>query len=482
MNYKEILIPVMSRKMAPFARELGTALTEKCGAPNRYIPQNREILNHALNHIDENAVYESYIDHEPDKSLESLVSKYGITSSREFVFPQMVYDYRYTNPSHRPFLLSDRNAPDYNPYLSILHRTLDYLDDLYEGNSQQLTVQFQGAEILRRSIQRVSEQHDTQSIWIGYAPLVGFSGLYENESMNWKSFNRASYSDLSEAERERATEFVRQFRADRKLDSHGLGTGAGESSGVGTATNFGLQSSKSFTRSVYDNVLKLCRNGTSLPYRSLFRQRIAKRLSAAYAKWKYLDIDASYRVLENEYVFYPIQYYRESRVAVRARPFYDQSWFVEYLSRSVPHNHELVVKDHPQQLGAQPRHAIQTYIRHARPVAPSINPHDVIEHADAVVTLNNATGYEALLYGKPVVALGEAFYTGHGYTYDVADLDSLGETVFSAIKSGGLNEEEVVEFAHAVLEGSYPGEWLNTDDENIDALSSSILRYLDDSH
>lgn len=200
---------------------------------------------------------------------------------------------------------------------------------------------------------------------------------------------------------------------------------------------------------------------------------------AEYARRRYLSRAESVDAIErDEYVFYPLQYYLESRVSMRAQAFFEQSWLVEYLSRSVPTGQELFVKDHPQQLGAQPRHAVDTIAEYAVPLAPSLHAHHVIENAAAVVTLNNTVGYEALMYGKPVVSLGDAFY--NDYTTDIDDINDLDRCVARAIEDGGLDEHDVVEFAHGLLTGSTDGVWHDPSDENVRNVADGYLSVFDE--
>ena len=183
-------------------------------------------------------------------------------------------------------------------------------------------------------------------------------------------------------------------------------------------------------------------------------------------------------IKSNEYVFYPIQYLREGRVTMRAPEFYNQLWLIEYISRSLPYGYELVVKDHPQQLGSLPMSHMYAIDQYAKVVSPKIPARKVISHSDAVITLNNTVGYEAIMWGKPVLTLGDAFYSGYKYTQDVSNLNSLPSYLSDAVESGGLNKYQIIEFSHGVIKSSYPGAWGDPDPENIDTFINSIQNYM----
>jgi len=141
-------------------------------------------------------------------------------------------------------------------------------------------------------------------------------------------------------------------------------------------------------------------------------------------------------------------------------------------------DHELIVKPHPQQLGSLPREAINAIAQHAELIHPDVNSHDVIKNAAAVVTLDNTVGYEALLYGKPVITLGDAFYDGTGYTHDVRDLSQLEERLNEAIQTGGISEKEILEVIHRVISGSYKGIWGDSSDNNVQHIAESLTEFL----
>ncbi|GAA0547434.1 hypothetical protein GCM10008994_22870 [Halorubrum ejinorense] len=403
-------------------------------------------------------------NYSPEKSLDELLEKFNIDSPRSFVATEMAYDYVYPKPSSEPYIFSNFDSSDYDPYITKLHRCLDFLDELYRDGYRGVPLQNQGGEILRRSLQAVADYYDVPSIWVGFSPIDGASGFHRDESESWNTIQQASYEELTTEEIERAEEFIKRFRSDS-----------------------GQIQSGPHQRSLGENIRQkaeiIRRHARDLgPYiKRWTRGNIFKRILAAYADWKYLNLDESVDLVEeSNYVFYPLQYYRESRVLVRAPAFYKQSWLVEYLSRSVPYDHELFAKDHPKQVGAQPKSEVDTIVRHSKALAPEYPVASILENASVVVVLNNTVGYEALLYGKPVVALGEAFYTDARFTHSVDDVNELPRALTKAIDEGGPTDEELIVFVHGLVEGSFDGEWGSTSKRNLQNLSISIESYYDE--
>lgn len=429
----------------------------------KYIPQNGKIADTAEKILQDEDIHSDYLYHEPLTKFESLCEKYGIDSPRELVFPQMVYDRSYDSPSYRRYRLSGVDSLDYGKYLKLLHRTIDYLDVLYENGDGGIPLQFQGAEVLRRVLQRVADYHGYQSVRTSFSPVPRKLLFRSKEAMSLPSLEEAAYEEMTAQERETAMGFREEVISNNK---HLIG-----SSPETGAPRESIQRKTQRIREYKQDIFPVAMDW--------IRRRIAKRALGYITKRMYLNEIQSRRYMEsNQYVFYPIQYFRESRVTMRAPEFYNQLWLIEYLSRSLPSGHELVIKDHPQQLGALPLSHVRAMNRYATAISPSIPAREVVTHADAVVTLNNTVGYEAVMYGKPVVTLGDAFYSDAGYTQDNTDLGLLTADLTEAVNSAGLGDTEVLEFVHGILKSSYDGTWGDTTQENVEKFAESILNFL----
>lgn len=58
-------------------------------------------------------------------------------------------------------------------------------------------------------------------------------------------------------------------------------------------------------------------------------------------------------------------------------------------------------------------------------IPPSYRSAELIKKSEGVIVINSTAGFEALMYGKPVIILGTEFYMDVGITYDVKDLREL---------------------------------------------------------
>lgn len=81
----------------------------------------------------------------------------------------------------------------------------------------------------------------------------------------------------------------------------------------------------------------------------------------------------------------------------------------------------------------------------------------LLEAADGLITVNSTTGFEMLLRGKPVLCLGNAMYTGKGFTFDLHSKEDLGQlfaNFLEATRRDSFKEKPFLTFLHHVLSHS----------------------------
>lgn len=110
-----------------------------------------------------------------------------------------------------------------------------------------------------------------------------------------------------------------------------------------------------------------------------------------------------------------------------------------------------------------------------RLVQPYTSSHELIRKARAVAVISSTVGIEALLYGKPVLTLGEPFYSGYGVTLDVSSFAEIRARVPELLRFRP-DPERIVRLLAAALRTTLPGVPVLVDrsQENAVALAGSI--------
>jgi capsule polysaccharide export protein KpsC/LpsZ len=115
--------------------------------------------------------------------------------------------------------------------------------------------------------------------------------------------------------------------------------------------------------------------------------------------------------------------------------------------------------------------------KNVRLVQPHASTHDLIRRSAAVAVISSTVGLEALLYEKPVLTLGQPFYSGYGITLDVDSFREL-RTAVPDLLHFQPDSERIRRFLHAAMRACYPGAPVLVDrsQENALALADSLER------
>ena len=110
-----------------------------------------------------------------------------------------------------------------------------------------------------------------------------------------------------------------------------------------------------------------------------------------------------------------------------------------------------------------------------RLVPPRTSTHELIQRAEAIAVISSTVGLEALLYEKPVLTLGQPFYSGYGVTLDVDSFREIRAKV-PALLDFRPDPEVIRRFLHAAMRACRPGAPVLVDrsQENAVRLAGSI--------
>lgn len=109
----------------------------------------------------------------------------------------------------------------------------------------------------------------------------------------------------------------------------------------------------------------------------------------------------------------------------------------------------VLFKTHPEDLSA-PR----DYSRLLHGIGAMVEDvplHDLLDLAQVVVTRNSTVGFEGLLAGKPVIALGRALWTGKGFTSDVRSREELAHALAAVQRAPQLSGDQEEAFTRFLI-------------------------------
>lgn len=201
--------------------------------------------------------------------------------------------------------------------------------------------------------------------------------------------------------------------------------------------------------------------------------------------WNSQRLSGSYTPLEvvDRFVYYPLHVPGDMALTLRTPHLLDQLSLVDQICRSVPATHRVAIKEHPAMVGAVDAERLLALLRRYDNLVllpPSTNNYAVLRTCDAVVSINSKSGAEGALIGKPVIVLGDAFYTNSPIVRTVERVQDLPVVLTEVLSSdaAGAPAEVVERFLAAVWARSYPGELYVADAGNVARFGQSMLMAL----
>jgi hypothetical protein len=185
-----------------------------------------------------------------------------------------------------------------------------------------------------------------------------------------------------------------------------------------------------------------------------------------------------YRELpESPFVYYPFHVPADMALTLRSPEYLDQVATVDFLLRTMPDSHVLVVKEHPAQIGAISADRLFELARRFDNfvlLRPQINNYAVLNGASAVISVNSKSGAEALLLGKPVVVMGDAFYRSCPLVCTADRLSDVPQVLRGALSAGPFDPATAAPYFEAAWRKSYPGELYISDPRQLDTFATSL--------
>jgi Capsule polysaccharide biosynthesis protein len=404
------------------------------------LPMTRTVHPACLHHTPH--VFPAYADFDAQRpvrpeALRRIESKYRLGSVNDHVAPERYYDW------------GERS------YEALYRRTVqgfEFLESLLAQHTVSVFLNCIGGEIIRRCIARMADCGGPTNLIIDWTPFPGRIVITTIET-GWDELAGA-HPTPTPAERKTAEEFVAKIVGARRMFA------APSTLGLGWH----------HLRRAGERMFEERTVGVSLARLCLERaQRAVRRVggSALYQQPK----DGEH------FFFFPLHQPNDSALTLRAPQFMQQEVLIAFIAeRLLPHGTVLYVKPHVGARDAYPLPMLAKIGRldRVRLVDPTLNSHDLIERADAVLVINSTVGFESLCHGRPTVVFGRPFYSGFGATRDVGNLIEANSAVREAIASPP-DREAVIRFLVACFRSSAPGVCGNASPENVERIALAIL-------
>jgi Capsule polysaccharide biosynthesis protein len=162
--------------------------------------------------------------------------------------------------------------------------------------------------------------------------------------------------------------------------------------------------------------------------------------------------------LRRPFVYFPLHVTQDYKIQRVIPHLQDQAAIIELIATGLPQGYDLVLKEHPVSVGANPVGFLRRLQRHPNVhlVDPHASSHELIRRSAAVAVISSTVGLEALLHGKGVLTFGRPFYAGFGLTVEVDALEDALQAVHDVLRFEP-DRERTLRFLHAAMRRCWPG-------------------------
>lgn len=182
------------------------------------------------------------------------------------------------------------------------------------------------------------------------------------------------------------------------------------------------------------------------------------------------------------FIYWPLHLHPEAATIILGRWIYNQYEILKAISRVLPHNVKLFVKEHR---GAAGRRDLGFYRNISKLpgvefVSQDIDTFDMINFSKGVAVISGTAGLEALALNKNVMTFGDIHYNEVSSVVRATDLSNIRNSVNELISQEGHERNEVIRFFSKVLNDTRivnNFEGTNTSKECVDALTDLLLSY-----
>jgi hypothetical protein len=332
------------------------------------------------------------------------------------------------------------------------------LERIFDDWGPDVVVPEVGSETIRTAMHQIGLARGVTVLFLFYTLFPNPLRLYAN-TMHAPLVDPDDLRPLEPEERREVEEFVEAFKLKGKPIRQYRDTTINADAARAFARNFGI-----WLREDRDN-----------EYARLLSAAVQRRRERARG----IAAKSLYRPLRQgrPFVYFPLHVTDDYKIKRVIPHCVHQDALIEQVAAALPQGYDVVLKEHPMSVGRNSLAMLRKLaaIDNVRLVDPYTSSHELIRRAAGIAVISSTVGLEALMYGKPVLTLGQPFYAGYGVTLDVDTFRVLHEKV-PELLSFEPDMERILRFLHAGMRRCYPGRpyLVDASDENAAALAESL--------
>lgn len=148
---------------------------------------------------------------------------------------------------------------------------------------------------------------------------------------------------------------------------------------------------------------------------------------------QFLDDNFLKKINNDKFILFPLQTEAESALLLDAPLFTNQVEVIKQISKSIPIDYKLLVKEHPGSITRSWR-SIETYqniinIPQVIPIHPEVPIDEIIKKASLIITISSSVSLDSLFYETPSIILSDTTFSMIPSIYRLKEIDRMAETI-----------------------------------------------------
>lgn len=159
------------------------------------------------------------------------------------------------------------------------------------------------------------------------------------------------------------------------------------------------------------------------------------------------------------FMLYPLHFHPEASTSIYAADYVDELSVIKAIAFRLPVGVELCVKEHPSAVALQPLSFYRqlSALPNVKLLAASLPTKSLIRQSCGLVCLTSTAGFEAAVLNKPVIVLGNVFYSYFPNVRTVAGYQELSESLKWALSYEPVSSDDLLDATAAYVEFGAPG-------------------------
>jgi len=359
-------------------------------------------------------------------------------------------DRDYVNISNKSFL---------KKWLNLFNK----LDKIIKDKNIDLSISQISSSFIIRCTKYLMDFLGKKHIYLDSYPLEKNKFILSDINEDWISsqinFNN---SDINNIDKEKINKYIQKFVDKNKMIYKPI-----------VPKLFSKQNFRSFFKLIKEIEFKW---HSSIFNRVKFQLNLIIQSKKSLLFYKYSKIDK-----KEKYIFFPIHVSEDAQILVRNQHYFDQINLIEVISRSLPLDYKLYIKEHPSNIWWIGLNWLKKIwkLENVKIINPTKNSQEIIQNSKWVIVINGSAWVETLARKKPLIILWNAFYWEWRNVYKCKDISKLTDAI-KWIDDYKFNEEDFYKLFDSILKWLY--EWNCFDYYNIwkntKNIGNSIDKYI----